>query len=219
MALLVLRIFGTSVVLCAAVVLSGAIGGCNTGSTCTDNGCPTDQACVDGHCRTPCQNDAACQSGEVCFRGYCELGDRRPNADGDVLSDDVGAENPDSGDPNSGDPDGSQTNTSDPGSTDCGNGMIDAGEACDGTALGSLTTCAAAGWRGGTIGCMATCVLHDLSNCTGAPGKCNGARVAGRQQCDGPALRGETCESLGFAGGTLSCTSECAYNVSGCTPP
>ncbi len=36
------------------------------------------------------------------------------------------------------------------------------------------------------------------------------------EQCDGPALGGATCESLGFDGGALACTPDCAFDTSGC---
>lgn len=36
------------------------------------------------------------------------------------------------------------------------------------------------------------------------------------EQCDGADLAGETCASLGFVGGTLSCSLACAYDTSAC---
>lgn len=44
----------------------------------------------------------------------------------------------------------------------------------------------------------------------------NGIRE-GSEVCDGPDLGGETCQSLGFESGSLSCNSTCtAFNTSGC---
>ncbi len=37
------------------------------------------------------------------------------------------------------------------------------------------------------------------------------------EQCDGSDLDGETCSTLGYSGGTLRCTSSCAFNTSSCT--
>jgi len=37
------------------------------------------------------------------------------------------------------------------------------------------------------------------------------------EQCDGTDLGGTTCQSLGFSGGTLSCSASCDFNTSGCT--
>ncbi len=36
------------------------------------------------------------------------------------------------------------------------------------------------------------------------------------EQCDGSNLNGQTCASIGFGGGTLSCTSSCQFDTSGC---
>jgi hypothetical protein len=38
----------------------------------------------------------------------------------------------------------------------------------------------------------------------------------GDEQCDGDELGGETCESLGFDGGTLECTRKCTFDDRGC---
>jgi len=37
-----------------------------------------------------------------------------------------------------------------------------------------------------------------------------------QEQCEGNNLNGETCQSLGYSGGTLSCDSGCRYDLSGC---
>ncbi len=41
--------------------------------------------------------------------------------------------------------------------------------------------------------------------------------VEGDEECDGNDLGGETCQTLGFDGGTLACTNSCAFDTSGCT--
>jgi hypothetical protein len=38
----------------------------------------------------------------------------------------------------------------------------------------------------------------------------------GSEQCDGKDLGGQTCTSLGYSGGTLSCNPDCTFNTSGC---
>jgi hypothetical protein len=38
------------------------------------------------------------------------------------------------------------------------------------------------------------------------------------ETCDGLDLRGATCESFGFGGGLLTCSSSCTYSTSACTP-
>ncbi len=48
----------------------------------------------------------------------------------------------------------------------------------------------------------------------------NGIRQPG-EECDGNDLGGQTCVSLGYVGGTLSCKADCTFDTSGCTiaPP
>ncbi|PIP26606.1 MAG: hypothetical protein COX31_01300 [Candidatus Moranbacteria bacterium CG23_combo_of_CG06-09_8_20_14_all_40_16] len=51
---------------------------------------------------------------------------------------------------------------------------------------------------------------------TVAVGVCGNNIVEWSEQCDGSALNGETCLSLGFDGGTLSCDTGCDFDVSEC---
>jgi len=44
----------------------------------------------------------------------------------------------------------------------------------------------------------------------------NGIKEAS-EQCDGADLGGQTCQGLGYVGGTLSCYPNCTFNTSGCT--
>lgn len=39
----------------------------------------------------------------------------------------------------------------------------------------------------------------------------------GDEECDGPDFGGETCQSIGFEGGDLSCNTDCTYDTSQCT--
>ncbi|MBZ9569748.1 hypothetical protein KJA16_02395 [Patescibacteria group bacterium] len=41
----------------------------------------------------------------------------------------------------------------------------------------------------------------------------------GSEQCDKADLGGETCESRGYTGGTLSCNDDCTFDTSDCTSP
>ena len=46
---------------------------------------------------------------------------------------------------------------------------------------------------------------------------CGNELIEGSEQCDSTALGGNTCLSQGFGGGgTLSCSSTCAFNTSAC---
>ncbi len=79
----------------------------------------------------------------------------------------------------------------------------------------------------GTLGCTCssdgTClgeaICNALDRCVDAnAAHCpNGiVEVALGEQCDGANLGGATCGSIGFASGTLTCSSSCTYNTSGC---
>lgn len=50
----------------------------------------------------------------------------------------------------------------------CGNGVIEAGEVCDGLNLGGRT-CATEGFTAGTLACSATCRAFVTTSCTGGP--------------------------------------------------
>ncbi len=57
-----------------------------------------------------------------------------------------------------------------------------------------------------------------LTGCAGGPpATCGNGVIDPGESCDGANLGGATCQSLGFTGGTLACSSSCAYNTSGCT--
>ncbi len=181
--------------------LIAAPGGCTDGRC--DEPCADGWRCVDGRCRLPCPDDGGCAAGEVCYRGYCEVGDRRPGAD-----DEAAAGDPPGGEPSGADGDGAPAT--------CGNDLREGTEVCDGTDLGGVTTCVDLSFGSGTPTCMLSCSDYDLSSCSGPAGSCNGGMASGREQCDGVDLRGQTCATLGFASGTLDCNPNCSFDVSGC---
>jgi serine protease AprX len=49
------------------------------------------------------------------------------------------------------------------------------------------------------------------------PAFCGNGIKEGSEACDGADLGGQTCQSQGFSGGTLSCTAACTLNTTGCT--
>ncbi|HEV8580425.1 MAG TPA: S8 family serine peptidase [Thermoanaerobaculia bacterium] len=51
---------------------------------------------------------------------------------------------------------------------------------------------------------------------TAAPPICGNNLREGSEQCDGPDLGGQTCQSQGFSGGALGCNGDCTFNTSGC---
>jgi hypothetical protein len=97
-------------------------------------------------------------------------------------------------------------------STTCGNGVLDAGEQCDGADLGGAT-CAGEGFAGGALSCASNCTL-DTSGCTNCG---NGVRDSG-EVCDGGDLGGATCGDQGCTGGgALACNATCSgYDESAC---
>jgi len=163
-----------------------------SGEPC-DSGCPGEQVCVADRCRMPCTDHGQCDPGFVCFKEYCEEGDLLP------------------GDAQPGDPQ----------PTSCGNSIIEAGEACDGTDLGGQETCDSfAGYTGTeAVSCMATCALHDLRLCLDTPSSCGNGGIQGDEQCDDPDLNNQSCTSLGFSDGTLTCNGNCSFDVTGCQGP
>lgn len=99
----------------------------------------------------------------------------------------------------------------------CGDGSIDDGEQCDGSALGGAT-CSSVGYASGSLSCNGSC-QYNLSACVAAPEPpvCGDGVVEGSEICDGAALNGGTCSGLGFSGGSLSCASNCTYYTNNCT--
>ncbi len=47
--------------------------------------------------------------------------------------------------------------------------------------------------------------------------QCGDGNVTGNEQCDGYNLAAKNCSVLGFTGGTLACSSTCAFDISGCS--
>ena len=59
---------------------------------------------------------------------------------------------------------------------------------------------------------MAAAVAAELA---GAP-LCGNGAIDPEEQCDGANLNGQTCVTLGYERGALSCSAACAFNTSGC---
>lgn len=121
-----------------------------------DKECKGDRICLDGHCAYAidpditgdgCSVDTECKDGRVCINGQCHY-PSTGNADGGTAGNESNAG--DSG------TDGSLGSV-------CGNGVVEAGEHCDGDNLNGHT-CASLGMGGGTLLCSAAC-LFDASLC------------------------------------------------------
>jgi cysteine-rich repeat protein len=77
----------------------------------------------------------------------------------------------------------------------CGDGVVDSGEECDD------------GNGVDTDGCLTSCLTARCGD---------GFIRAGVEDCDGSNLNGESCSSLGEQNGTLTCSSTCDFDTSGC---
>ncbi len=96
----------------------------------------------------------------------------------------------------------------------CGDGVLGAGELCDGNSLNAMT-CEDFCYDGGSLGCAPWCDF-DLSGCTGTGPICGDSTAECSEDCDNTDLRGNTCDSLGRDGGSLSCNSDCTWNFDQC---
>jgi hypothetical protein len=57
----------------------------------------------------------------------------------------------------------------------------------------------------------------DSSSSTGEPNECGNGAIDGDEECDSNELIGRDCGDFGFAGGELSCTDDCTYDISMCS--
>jgi hypothetical protein len=122
----------------------------------------------------------------------------------------------------------------DEGDTHCGNGVVEPGEQCDDTNI--TETCSSLGYDSGTIGCHNNCTFDtygcagtcepSTETCNDVDDDCDGDvdeggvccgndRIDDDEQCDGDDIT-HTCASLGYDSGSVSCTNNCALDLSGC---
>lgn len=111
--------------------------------------------------------------------------------------------------------DTSDTSSDDMPPDPCGNGIIDAGEECDGVDLGGQD-CVDQGFDMGQLGCSDDCTF-DVSACETIEEFCGDGIVNAGEQCEPGMLGNATCASTGFVFGTLGCNAQtCVYDTSGC---
>lgn len=98
----------------------------------------------------------------------------------------------------------------------CGDFLVNVpGEACDGSVPAGLT-CEVVGLGAGALACSSQCTL-DTSGCSAAPVCGDNLRNQPFEVCDGTDLAAQSCQSHGFATGTLGCAVDCgSFDVSGC---
>jgi hypothetical protein len=95
----------------------------------------------------------------------------------------------------------------------CGDGVINAVDACDGEDLGGKTCLDFGSSYSEGLKCAADCSF-DKSGCEGYCG--DGVRQSS-EECDGEDLSGKSCLSEGYYAGDLVCTSDCKLNPGGCS--
>ena len=98
----------------------------------------------------------------------------------------------------------------------CGDAQINKPyEECEGINHDGLA-CEDFGYYGGELYCTDQCQF-DLNQCEGECG--DGVLqtgLPGMESCDGAELGGATCESLGYYGGSLTCTVQCSLDTTDC---
>ncbi|MBS3061041.1 MAG: right-handed parallel beta-helix repeat-containing protein [Candidatus Diapherotrites archaeon] len=102
----------------------------------------------------------------------------------------------------------------------CGNNSREGSEVCDGSDLNSQT-CILKGFVSGTLACLSNCTDFSTSACVAAPTQtCGNNLKEGTEACDGTDLNSQTCITLGYSGGSLSCQTSCTdFNVQNCIVP
>ena len=90
---------------------------------------------------------------------------------------------------------------------------------CDGKCVDVSTDEANCGACGRACPAGKTCVGGQCSGGATTQPVCGDGRAEGSEICDGADLKGATCQSLGFIGGTLACATNCTYDTSGCLSP
>ncbi len=112
------------------------------------------------------------------------------------------------------DPSGSSTSVG----LTCGDGVIDEGEACDGTALPEDADCSTEGFGEGLPGCLADCSTIDYTSCP-LYMLCGNREVGFGEECDGEVFGGgiESCDDFpNLTGKGLACTEDCMLDTSAC---
>lgn len=163
-------------------------------------------ACGDGGVATP---DSESSSGESSSSSTTTIDpDSSSSTETPTTADSSTTIDPDSS--TSVDPSESSSSSSETGDL-CGNGVLDAGEACDGDELAG-EDCVSQGFLSGALACANDCTL-DVSECHAQ--HCGDNEIEGTEDCEGVHLNGQHCETLGFDDGELAC-QDCVFDTSDC---
>lgn len=94
----------------------------------------------------------------------------------------------------------------------CGDGVVEANEECEG--MERMISCSEYSdiYTWGELGCNSDCTYR-FNNCEKR--ECGNGAHEPPEECDGNQAW-ETCEDHGFAGGGISCTENCVYDLSLC---
>ncbi len=106
------------------------------------------------------------------------------------------------------------------GGTRCGDGLITAGEQCDGTNWGPIKDCRDFdNFTGGTLTCDSNCKFNTSKCSGGTTGSCGNGRIDTGEQCEGTNWGPITgCNDFDtFSGGNLKCGVDCKFDTSACT--
>jgi hypothetical protein len=92
----------------------------------------------------------------------------------------------------------------------CGNGVLEAGEECDGNSFGNQS-CSTKGFASGYLTCTSTCKIS-----TAKCNMCGNGVIDPGEWCDGSNMGTRTCQTQGFSGGKLTCY-KCTLNTFYCS--
>jgi len=159
-------------------------------------------ACVSSE-RTPC-GDIVCPIGRACARpGHCVDEQVVDNCTG--MAEGTTCTVPDVG-----------TGTCQTGLCligSCGDGIINAIDACDGTNLAGKSCLDFGSTDPAGLACTSTCD-YDTTACSAY---CGDGRRDPTEACDTEDLGGATCLDAGFYEGALVCNDDCTFNLGNCT--
>ncbi len=96
---------------------------------------------------------------------------------------------------------------------ECGNGLIETGEQCDGSAIDEFS-CEDIGLGHGMVTCNDQC-HWEFTGCTTPPTCGNEVRDMG-EACDGTDLGDLACTDLGYDAGEMTCLPGCLFDLSAC---
>ncbi len=97
---------------------------------------------------------------------------------------------------------------------ECGDGVRQGSEECDTQDFGPKT-CLSMGYYGGTLACNEDCTLNP-ADCA-LYGSCGDKAIQPAvEECESNVPFEETCNSLGYSSGTLTCRGDCRFDVSNC---